>query len=635
MELALEGERRCKKGDCQTGVVFLEEAVAKRESLDKADARTLSAIYSQLGNAYFYLQDYSKAFEYHKLDLQIACRIKDKVGEAKASGNLGNTLKVLGKFEEAILCCERHLLLSKDMNDRVGEGRAFYNLGNVYHAKGKQLGKDQVSPSDAGDFPPEVRDSLTLATKYYQANLQIVLSLGDIAAQGRAYGNLGNTYHLLSKFEEAIECHKERQKIAVQLTDKAAERRAFSNMGNGYIFLGDYESAVESYSQSLSVSMELEDVAMEAQAAFSLGNTFMLMKDFDKAVEYLTRHLKIARDLSDKVGESRSLWCLSTALSALPADSIDLAIPYAQRHLEISKELGDVNGVEIAVHCLEDLKRRKGERYAAASSSSSSTLESAGALIGENCRIEAVGDELPKVPPKTRPKRPRKPSSISGPTATTDQFFEYLSRVQGKRLDDQRCTFDMTGGKPSIGGATSSSKAAEKMVMSLSASSHLSSSSSAKALMPNGATPEQQQLSLEDQLLLDSLVGNRESSSSLGKSQDELFDAVEKSSKSRIMDQRTAMDQFVRGRSADIKEDEFFSLISRIQSSRIEDQRSNMPRPISSSGYSSQSRQDVQFNIGRDVIDSESQSNRSTPVDGIFKRLPRLSKKKKNTRNDS
>ena len=55
---------------------------------------------SQLGNAYFYLQEYAKAFEYHKLDLQIACQIKDKVGEAKASGNLGNTLKVLGKFEE-------------------------------------------------------------------------------------------------------------------------------------------------------------------------------------------------------------------------------------------------------------------------------------------------------------------------------------------------------------------------------------------------------------------------------------------------------------------------------------------------------------------------------------------------------
>jgi hypothetical protein len=31
------------------------------------------------------------------------------LGEAKASGNLGNTLKVMGKFEEAVICCRRHL----------------------------------------------------------------------------------------------------------------------------------------------------------------------------------------------------------------------------------------------------------------------------------------------------------------------------------------------------------------------------------------------------------------------------------------------------------------------------------------------------------------------------------------------
>ncbi len=31
------------------------------------------------------------------------------MGEAKASGNLGNTLKVMGKFEEAVICCRRHL----------------------------------------------------------------------------------------------------------------------------------------------------------------------------------------------------------------------------------------------------------------------------------------------------------------------------------------------------------------------------------------------------------------------------------------------------------------------------------------------------------------------------------------------
>ena len=45
--------------------------------------------------------------------------VGDKLGEAKASGNLGNTLKVLGKFEEAIACCQRHLDLSKEIADKV------------------------------------------------------------------------------------------------------------------------------------------------------------------------------------------------------------------------------------------------------------------------------------------------------------------------------------------------------------------------------------------------------------------------------------------------------------------------------------------------------------------------------------
>ena len=46
--------------------------------------------------------------------------IGDRLGEAKASGNLGNTLKVLGKYEEAIVCCQRHLDISRELNDRVG-----------------------------------------------------------------------------------------------------------------------------------------------------------------------------------------------------------------------------------------------------------------------------------------------------------------------------------------------------------------------------------------------------------------------------------------------------------------------------------------------------------------------------------
>ncbi len=90
LQLALEGEKLCKSGNCRDGVAFFEAALQAGTD----DFRTLSAIYSQLGNAYFYMGDYVKAMQYHKHDLTLARTMGDRLGEAKASGNLGNTLKV-------------------------------------------------------------------------------------------------------------------------------------------------------------------------------------------------------------------------------------------------------------------------------------------------------------------------------------------------------------------------------------------------------------------------------------------------------------------------------------------------------------------------------------------------------------
>lgn len=42
------------------------------------------------------------------------------MGEAKASGNLGNTLKVLGRFDEAVVCCQQHLDIAQEQGDKVG-----------------------------------------------------------------------------------------------------------------------------------------------------------------------------------------------------------------------------------------------------------------------------------------------------------------------------------------------------------------------------------------------------------------------------------------------------------------------------------------------------------------------------------
>ncbi|CAL1536386.1 unnamed protein product, partial [Lymnaea stagnalis] len=461
MELALEGERLCKAGDCRMGVQFFEAAVEAGTD----DLKTLSAIYSQLGNAYFYLQDYAKALEYHKHDLNLARTTNDKIGEAKASGNLGNTLKVIGRFDEAIVCCHRHLEISREIEDKVGEARALYNLGNVYHAKGKHLGRH--GHQDPGEFAPEVKECLQKAVQYYDENLELVKVLGDRSAEGRACGNLGNTHYLLGNFSDAIMFHEQRLSIAKEYGDKAAERRAYTNLGNAHIFLGDFELAADYYKKSLQIAKQLGDRALEAQACYSLGNTYTLMRDFETSVRYHQRHLLIAQELFDRVGEGRACWSLGNANCAL--GNHKLAMQFANRHLEISKEIGDQTGQKTAQLNLADLKDILGlsEQSGAAGGGQDKTDGAFGPRATDKSRRFSMENmELMKLTPDkklgkqvsggARPKQKvQKSASVavdmgvdqkgaqngSGDDYDDDGLFDLLTRFQSRRIDDQRCSF--------------------------------------------------------------------------------------------------------------------------------------------------------------------------------------------------
>ncbi|XP_064163324.1 G-protein-signaling modulator 1b [Anguilla rostrata] len=484
LELALEGERLCKAGDFKGGTAFFEAAVR----VGTEDLKTLSAIYSQLGNAYFYLKEYAKALEYHRHDLTLARTIGDRTGEGKASGNLGNTLKILGRFDEAVVCCQRHLDISQEQGDKVAEARALYNLGNVFHARGKQ--QAWGCAHDPGDLPPDVRDTLKRAAAFYEMNLSLVKELGDRAAQGRAYGNLGNAHYLLGNFVEAIKFHQERLAIAKEFGDKAAERRAYSNLGNALIFLGQFKTATEYYRKTLQLSHQLKDRAMEAQACYSLGNTYTLLQQHDRAVDHHLKHLHIAQELRDRIGEGRACWSLGNAYMSL--GNHRQALHYTRKHLDISREIGDQSGELTArvnvKRLMESLGAAEGDlspcgsefevQGARPKSSQRSRRDSVDLcksrwVKGQNghgcqdvdaqsrgargqlaCPIRRKGhadgqsdgrrwldwqdspvDTEDITVQVTHPKLGRGPSG-------EDCFFDLLSKFQSSRMDDQRCRFD-------------------------------------------------------------------------------------------------------------------------------------------------------------------------------------------------
>lgn len=224
---------------------------------------------------------------------------------------------------------------------KSGEARALYNLANIYQSKGKFMGRlayhDESEPN-TGEFSSEIKQVLMQAVQYYRLTLQLVATR-DRAAEGRTYGNLGNTHYFLGEFESAIECHHQRLLIAKEYGDKAAERRAYSNLGNAHIFQGKFNEAADFYLKAMNVARSLGDKAVEAQSYYSLGNAYILLQDYSVAIDFHLRHLQIAQSLEDRVGESRAYWSLGNAYAAL--GDLENAIVYANRHLSLARCIGD------------------------------------------------------------------------------------------------------------------------------------------------------------------------------------------------------------------------------------------------------------------------------------------------------
>jgi hypothetical protein len=77
IELACEGERLCKSGDCVNGIKYFESALNYQEQkkIDLEENKllqTLSIIYNQLGIANFNIKSYKTALEFHKKDLELS-----------------------------------------------------------------------------------------------------------------------------------------------------------------------------------------------------------------------------------------------------------------------------------------------------------------------------------------------------------------------------------------------------------------------------------------------------------------------------------------------------------------------------------------------------------------------------------
>jgi G-protein signaling modulator 2 len=370
------------------------------------------------------------------------------------------------------------------------------------------------------------------------------------------------------------------------------------------------------FRRTLSLAVELGERAVEAQACYSLGNTYTLLRDFPTAIDYHQRHLAIAQELGDKIGEARACWSLGNAHAAIGTH--EKALHYAQLHLFLAKELGDPVGETTARINIGDLKKVLNVPDSQ-NSDTESLIELQQKLMQKNQSITAPGGsmarqhrlrrqsmeqlDLIKLTPDSKKQQSvdlehiqAKNQENSKPPKEED-FFEFLTRTQSKRMDDQRCTLKVPGSekdrRPLMQQNTNLNVKDQKRLIEMIADLQSQRMDEQRCeLLPgwkrSDKNPELPQLVQEaaaasgdnpiepDEPFLDMLM--RSQSSRYDEQRSELpktsvIQDVETNDSNNVQPIRMAS---TRNRTT-LPDEDFFSLIMRVQGGRMEDQRATVP----------------------------------------------------------
>ncbi|EYC03252.1 hypothetical protein Y032_0095g2838 [Ancylostoma ceylanicum] len=633
LELAKEGERFCREGNFSEAIPRFLDAIR----LGTNNLSTLSAIYCQLGNAYYSTNDMDNAYVYHSYDAIVARLMHDKLGEAKAYGNMGNVMKMKDKFADALELTRKQLAIANELDDKQCLARAYYNLGTIYHARAKLAVKKSRNEyasraGDAGDGNANAdNDDLRAALECYMSSSKYSQSLEDHINVGRLFGCVGNVLYLLRDYRGAIECHEKRLMIASQFGDHIAKYRAYVNLGNAHVLLSEVDKGIECYTKhyhyctqkqtsatlsyakrlsaseksALNLAIEKGDKVREAQCCFYIACSSSLLRHYSSAGTYHLRHLSLARSMSDSAGQARAYNSLATVYSNLGEYS--KAAYFLACNRALAAEMRDdtmMNNAEDSLKKLIQENRRdlsiEGGYLQFDSSDDPEPQTHYCRVVEErdSTRIEFTDQPnasiaLNIVPcPSTPSVNFRNPLMKSvGVEATEsrrfhnqqEDFLDFLSRMQSARLDEQRCDVSALKLNPVVSMGrrqtdsliTTTTEEPDALIdLLLNAQSRRMDEQRA-ALLPG----------LNDQEQAQELLEKLESASSEGRGSridDALIDLLMRAQSQRMNEQRS---ELASDRNSSVEsdpaaattpEDDVSALVMRMQAGRFEEQRAHL-----------------------------------------------------------
>jgi tetratricopeptide (TPR) repeat protein len=293
---------------------------------DAADSYVawLSMAYPDAGADVLYLRQHSREqIRWQEIALTAARRLRYRLAESNALGNLGLAHAALGETRHAIQFYEQQLAIVREIGNHRHEGATLGNLGIAYAALGETH----------------------RAIQFHEQYLAIARELGDRRGEGNALGNLGLAYADLGETRHAIQFYEQRLTIARELGDRRGEGNALCNLGNAYAVLGETRWAIQLYEETVLIDRELGDHRGEGANLGNLGIAYAALGETRRALQFFEQVLLIVREIGDRKGEGTALWNMSLALNHLGVQA--QAIQHAEQALTIFEQIEDPNAAKV------------------------------------------------------------------------------------------------------------------------------------------------------------------------------------------------------------------------------------------------------------------------------------------------
>lgn len=231
---------------------------------------------------------------------------------------LGNSLRNLSNYSEAIQHYLKSLKIFRREKDELNTSKVHNNLGNVY--------------SILGDYPKAVENYL-IALKFYEKK-----NLKELVASTK--GNLGNTYLSMENFEKAFEYFQE----SLKTDDLIQKTRFLSGLGNAFLKKGDSEKAYECFQNGLKLTEEIGIELGILSFISNIATVFAKQGKLEKAIIEHKKALKTSQKLKSLSTEFISL--LELGKIYLEKNEVTLSIKNFHKALGTAQKINSLPAFE-------------------------------------------------------------------------------------------------------------------------------------------------------------------------------------------------------------------------------------------------------------------------------------------------